>query len=129
MYLLIEQRLRNRRNELRGRLAAVERDMRRETDPLSGDWAERSTQRANDEVLSCIRLTAEAELREIESALRRLEDGTYGICRKCGEPIAHGRLYSVPHTDCCSECAPVARAPPGTHRMPPSGGGNDAPGR
>ncbi|HUJ53195.1 MAG TPA: hypothetical protein VLX08_06550, partial [Steroidobacteraceae bacterium] len=90
IYILIEQRLRARREELRGRLAAVERDMRRESDPLSADWAEQSTQRANDEVLSCIRLNTEAELRDIESALRRLEDGTYGMCRKCGEPIASG---------------------------------------
>jgi RNA polymerase-binding transcription factor DksA len=126
IYLLIEERLRNRRDELRGRLAAVERDMRRESDPLSADWAEQSTQRANDEVLSCIRLTAETELREIESALRRLEEGSYGICRKCGEPIASGRLYSVPHTDCCSDCAPAARASSGTPRVPPAGGGTRA---
>lgn len=115
VYVLIE-RLRNRRDELLGRVAAVERDMRREGDPLSPDWAEQSTQRANDEVLSCICLTADAELREIESALRRLEDGTYGICRKCGEPIAFGRLYSVPHTDCCSDRAPAARALSGISR-------------
>ena len=126
IYNLVEQRLRNRHHELRGRLAAVERDMRRETDPLSADWAEQSTQRANDEVLSCIRLTAEAELREIESALRRLEEGTYGICRKCGEPIAFGRLYSVPHTDCCSDCAPGARGISGQRRTPPSGGSSGA---
>jgi len=126
IYILIEQRLRARRAELRSRLAAVERDMRRETDPLSADWAEQSTQRANDEVLSCIRLTSESELREIESALRRLEDGTYGMCRKCGEPIASGRLYSVPHADCCSDCAPAARASSGLRRPPPSGGSSGA---
>lgn len=77
VYLLIEPRLRKRRDELRGRVAEVERDMRRESDPLSPVWAEQSTQRANDEVLSCIRITAEAELREIglmayvESAVNR----------------------------------------------------------
>ena len=126
IYILIEQRLRARRAELRSRLAAVERDMRRESDPLSADWAEQSTQRANDEVLSCIRVNAEAELREIENALRRLEDGTYGLCRKCGEPIASGRLYSVPHADCCSECAPAARVSSAGRRPPPSGGGSGA---
>jgi DnaK suppressor protein len=123
---LIQQRLCNRRDELRLRLTTVKRDMRRETDPLSADWAEQSTQRANDEVLSCIYLTAEAELREIENALRRLEDGTYGMCQKCGEPIASRRLYSVPHADCCSDCAPATSASTGTRRPPPSGGSSAA---
>jgi RNA polymerase-binding transcription factor DksA len=102
---LIEKRLLNRRDELRYRLATVERDMRHEADPLSPDWAEQSAQLANEGVLASMRLSSEAELREVESALRRLADGTYGICRRCGELIAPGRLYSLPHTDCCSGCA------------------------
>lgn len=44
-------------------------------------------------------------LQEIDSALQRLDDGTYGICAACGEPIPEGRLeirpwarYCVRHT-------------------------------
>jgi len=102
---LIERRLRNRHDELRNRFAAIERDMRREADPLCPDWAEQSARRANDEVLASMRLKSVAELREVQAALRRVHDGTYGICRVCGEPIADGRLYSLPQTDCCGDCA------------------------
>jgi len=52
-------------------------------------------------------LAGSAELREVESALRRLEQRTYGICRRCGTAIAHHRLYGQPHTECCSQCAPA----------------------
>jgi DnaK suppressor protein len=43
----------------------------------------------------------EAELRDIERALRRLEDGTYGICEACGRPIAEARLRAKPETPFC----------------------------
>jgi RNA polymerase-binding transcription factor len=38
----------------------------------------------------------EAELREVEEALARLDAGTYGICEVCGKPIPDERLEAVP---------------------------------
>ena len=38
----------------------------------------------------------ERELRDIEDALRRLDDGTYGICEVCGRPIPDERLEAKP---------------------------------
>ena len=43
-------------------------------------------------------------LQAIEGALRRMEQGTYGICRDCGEPIAPARLNAIPWTRVCIEC-------------------------
>jgi DnaK suppressor protein len=43
----------------------------------------------------------EAELRDIERALRRLDDGTYGICEACGRPIAEARLRAKPEAPFC----------------------------
>lgn len=43
-------------------------------------------------------------LRKIRDALRRLEEGTYGICEDCGEPIAPARLAARPVTTLCAEC-------------------------
>ena len=37
-----------------------------------------------------------AELSEIEAALRRLDDGTYGLCEVCGKPIPDERLEANP---------------------------------
>jgi DnaK suppressor protein len=36
------------------------------------------------------------ELQDVQDALTRLEDGTYGICLTCGEPIARARLRAFP---------------------------------
>jgi DnaK suppressor protein len=43
-------------------------------------------------------------LQAIEEALWRLEKGTYGICRDCGEPIAPARLKAIPWTRVCITC-------------------------
>jgi DnaK suppressor protein len=45
----------------------------------------------------------ESELRDVEHALARLEDGTYGICEVCGEPIGEIRLEARPATRVCRE--------------------------
>ena len=43
-------------------------------------------------------------LQAIEEALQRIEKGTYGICRDCGEPIADARLNAIPWTRVCITC-------------------------
>jgi RNA polymerase-binding protein DksA len=43
-------------------------------------------------------------LMSIESALARIEDGTYGRCRSCGGTIAEERLEAVPWTTECIDC-------------------------
>jgi DnaK suppressor protein len=44
---------------------------------------------------------AERLLGEIEAALRRLEEGTYGTCAVCGRPIDAERLQAVPYATLC----------------------------
>jgi DnaK suppressor protein len=41
-------------------------------------------------------------------AIRRLEEGTYGICAACEEPITYERLVAVPATTRCADCATQA---------------------
>lgn len=43
-------------------------------------------------------------LREVRAALARLEDGTYGICLRCEEPIAPRRLEAIPWAAYCVRC-------------------------
>ncbi|MDQ1376787.1 MAG: hypothetical protein QOE15_960 [Acidimicrobiaceae bacterium] len=45
----------------------------------------------------------ETELRDVEHALRRLDDGTYGICEVCGDPISESRLEATPAARVCRE--------------------------
>ncbi len=45
------------------------------------------------------------ELAEVERALQKLDDGTYGRCETCGEPIAPARLEAMPAARFCIEHA------------------------
>ncbi len=44
------------------------------------------------------------ELREVEGALARMQDGTYGECQECGQPIPYGRLAAQPSAPRCIAC-------------------------
>lgn len=54
-------------------------------------------------------LALAAQLREqlddIERALTKLDDGTYGVCEVCGEPIAEARLEAIPAARFCIQHA------------------------
>ncbi len=45
------------------------------------------------------------DLHRVETALRALEDGTYGTCATCGKPIAPERLEAIPWAGQCIDCA------------------------
>jgi RNA polymerase-binding transcription factor DksA len=101
----IRQWLLTKRKEVMTRLGQIHADIRREEDPLSADFSEQVVQRENDEVLEGIGTSSEAELRQVETALRRLSEGQYGICQRCGEPIDPKRLDVIPHATRCGRCA------------------------
>ncbi len=44
------------------------------------------------------------KLDQIEHALERLDDGTYGICESCGKPIGKLRLQAAPRATLCVDC-------------------------
>ena len=46
----------------------------------------------------------EVERREVQAALARMRDGTYGECVHCGEPIGHARLQVSPAAGRCLRC-------------------------
>ncbi len=50
----------------------------------------------------------EAEMADVEHALRRLDDGTYGTCEACGRPIGDERLDVVPAARFCLDDQSVA---------------------
>ncbi|MGB1227557.1 MAG: RNA polymerase-binding protein DksA [Poseidonibacter sp.] len=47
------------------------------------------------------------ELGEIEDALKRVQDGSYGICEMCDESIAIGRLRAKPFAKFCTPCREI----------------------
>jgi DnaK suppressor protein len=69
-----------------------------------GDLADQAS--GNNEVHIALKLkqTDAKILQAIEEALTRMEKGTYGICRDCGDPIAVARLEAIPWTRVCIAC-------------------------
>ncbi len=57
-----------------------------------------------EELEATEQLVLEAEERRIDDARRALADGTYGICRNCGQEIPADRLQAVPETVRCLDC-------------------------
>ena len=97
-----ERRLRDRLRELNERLQHSEENLDEPSDP---DVEERATEREGDEVLEELGHAGLAEINLIQSALARIEDGAFGLCVKCGEPISEERLDVLPHTPTCRHCA------------------------
>jgi DnaK suppressor protein len=58
----------------------------------------------------CIGERETARLIELEAALKRLNQGTYGICTVCGGPIMEARLDAMPETAHCMACQEEAEA-------------------
>jgi len=69
-----------------------------------GDLADQAV--GNNEVHITLKLkqTDAKILQAIEEALTRIEDGSYGMCRDCSEPIAPARLDAIPWTRVCIAC-------------------------
>jgi DnaK suppressor protein len=75
-----------------------------------GDMADQAS--GNNEVHIQLKLkqTDAKILQAIDDALRRIEEGTYGVCRDCGEPIASARLNAIPWTRVCISCKEKQKA-------------------
>ena len=52
-----------------------------------------------------LRENLQQKARSIEAALRKLDDGAYGVCERCHGPISPERLAVLPHTTLCINCA------------------------
>jgi DnaK suppressor protein len=56
------------------------------------------------EHLAALISDASRRLAQIDAAVRRLHDGTYGTCQNCGQPISAARLSARPTAAACVSC-------------------------
>jgi DnaK suppressor protein len=98
-------------------LVEQERALRRELDELGGDpdvdevafdadagFSDRShSTEERGRVIATAR-ALRANLREVERALAKLDDGTYGRCERCGRPVGEERLDAIPWALLCIDC-------------------------
>lgn len=98
-----------RKAQLEARLADLNERLEQIEEELdshdSKDWEELATEREGDEVLESMGVSGQQEIRMIEAALHRIEEGEYGFCTKCGAQISEERLDVLPFTPFCRNCA------------------------
>ncbi len=58
----------------------------------------------NRELSMNIVSTEQEVLYQIDDALKRMDEGTYGICQQCNSPITMSRLKAVPYASMCIKC-------------------------
>lgn len=76
--------------------------------PKSADLNEQAIDIEDDEVLEGLGAAAQKEIALLTLALKRIKDGSYGICRNCEETISDARLEAVPYAPLCKTCAAAA---------------------
>ncbi len=101
--LVFKDRLMALKVELTQRMQTIDQDIRHED--MSADWSEQAVERENDEVLESLGNTADQELYKINTALQRIENGTYFYCGDCGDEIPPARLELLPFSLLCVSCA------------------------
>ena len=104
-YASIRTRLRSRLDEISGRLQKISDEAHHDGEALNPDFAEQAVERENDEVLDALDGSIRAEIVQIMEALKRLDEGDYGVCTGCGEKISRKRLEALPFAPLCISCA------------------------
>ena len=66
--------------------------------------ADMATATFDREVAETLENNETAVLAAIEGALKRIDEGTYGTCRRCGTQIAEERLEAIPYAEFCIDC-------------------------
>ena len=97
------------RNLLNQRIQELRSEAGKTVDDMDGDETfpdptDRASAESNRDSVLRIRDRERKLIFKIEEALRRLDDGEYGICEECGEKIGIERLKARPVTTLCIEC-------------------------
>ena len=98
------QKLRERREQI---LDLYESDVRAgqaSTDEGTEDIVDRANNSYNRELMFSLSDAERTQLLAVEAALQRVEDGTFGTCANCGDPIPRQRLDAVPWARYCVDC-------------------------
>ena len=96
------QLLEARRAQLNAHLHNIEDVL---DEPAPKDIEDAATERQGDEVLEALGRAEIQELHQIDAALARIAEDSYGYCVKCGDEIGEARLNLLPATPLCRNCA------------------------
>ncbi len=101
----LEELLRRRRSALIREATERETALRANAGEGESEFEEGAQEEQSDGMLSRLDDRERHEIAEINAALDRLADGTYGRCTRCDAPIEIDRLAALPETALCLRCA------------------------
>jgi len=102
--LRLHKTLVSRRAEILKKLHEDLDNLRNFKEDSTGDAADVAFEAGSDEMASQLAELDSRELGQIERALIRLKQGTYGLCEACTQKIPVGRLNALPYTTLCIDC-------------------------
>jgi DnaK suppressor protein len=88
---------------------------RREGSPF-GKREEEATESFELEKRLALEKRIRDQLAEVDHAFNKFEQGSYGLCDSCGQPIDPARLEAIPHSNLCLSCKAKnakGKSPPG----------------
>jgi DnaK suppressor protein len=101
---LQKEKLRKDREQTLLDLERLREALKTEVDPNADEGDPDLVER--EKVMALVK-TLERKLESIDYALRQAQEGTYGICERCGQPIDPARLEAVPETTLCVKCKSI----------------------
>ena len=107
---------------LRQSLADEVENLRRFRSDQTGDSADAAFSSGSEEISSQLVELEARELSQIERALARLKQGTYGVCDTCHGKIPVARLNALPYTTTCIDCQRRLDGSPGLEGRRGGGG-------
>ena len=113
--LRLHKSLLARRTALRSALAGELEDLRRSRTAQTGDSADVAFDAGSEEIASQLAEIEARELSQIDRALVKLKQGTYGQCEICQTKIPIARLNALPYSTTCIKCQREMEAYPGWH--------------
>ena len=103
--LRLHKTLQSRLSDLRNKLSDDLHELRNQQSATSGgDVADAAFDSGSDEMASQLAELDSREITQIERALARLRQGTYGLCESCSGKIPVGRLNALPYSTLCIAC-------------------------
>ena len=101
----MKQALIDSKNEILTQLAANSSDVKQIIETMeTKDSIDLASDTIDGTLLETLNEKDLNRIKLIDNALTRIEQGRYGLCVKCGKPIAQARLEAIPYALMCIEC-------------------------
>ncbi|MCH7492448.1 TraR/DksA C4-type zinc finger protein [Patescibacteria group bacterium] len=106
-----KEKLLKQKQQITKQLEGITHESKFDKDKIQAKWEERGDKEEDNAVEVAeyqdnisLERNLEINLEKIDSALGKIEDGTYGVCDSCGNKIDDARLIAYPEATLCMTC-------------------------